>query len=184
MGETPAGEVVEGGDGAGGDDVGVAGQDHVGLAAPDGHAFTEAVAEDHLLQEIAATLERLDEDDAEIRSHEREHQAGQAGAGADVGYEFALVYGLGEGGAVEQMAVPEARHLARSDKAANDALGGELASVVVEAREYVGRESLGGLGRRGRERLGGSGGFGKIRRGGHGWREAKVQREAMRSAMN
>src|SRR5690606_17185519 len=83
-----------------------------------------------------------------------EHEAGQAGAAADVGDARAGGDGLGGGGAVAQVAVPEAGNLARADQAADNAFGGEQAAVGGEAFDGVGTERGNGGGRGRREFVG------------------------------
>lgn len=155
VGETPGGEFVEGGDGAGGNDIGAAGGDEVGFTALHGDAGGEVEVGDHLVEEIAATLEGLDEDEAEVGAHEGEHEAGQAGAGADVGHGFAGLNEFGEGGAVKEVPVPETGDFAGADEAAEDASGGELLAEGGEARGDGGIESSSDDGGCGREGLGG-----------------------------
>ena len=113
----------------------------MGFTALHGDAGGEVEVGDHLVEEIASTLEGLDEDEAEVGAHEGEHEAGQAGAGADVGHGFAGLNEFGEGGAVEEVPVPETGDFAGADEAAEDAGGGELLAEGGEARGDGGIES-------------------------------------------
>ena len=61
---------------------------------------------------------RLDQVDLQVRAAERQHQAGQAGAAADVDHPRVLGQQLGQHGAVQQVPLPQPRHLARADQAA------------------------------------------------------------------
>ena len=96
-----------------------------------------------LTQEVDAPKHRLQQDDVKPGAHQRQHDAGQAGPGADVNEKSRLRQQLSHHGAVQQMPVPEPFGFPGSDEAADNALGcqqlGELPRTTERRAEHLSR---------------------------------------------
>jgi len=75
-------------------------------ASSDHLDVVQAKVVDHLRQERRTSQERFDQRDAQVRALNRQHQAWQSGAGADVSHLDAVRDGFREDRTVEQVPVP------------------------------------------------------------------------------
>ena len=119
--QRPAGEPVDRSDGARGDDVDLDLAVQLLGARPADQGVAQPELLDRLGQERGPALQRLDQHDLDLRALDREHQAGQAGAGAEVEHDLAVLDQRGQPGAVEQVPLPQPRCLARAEQTALDA---------------------------------------------------------------
>ncbi len=120
QGQGPARELAQRSDRAGGDDVRGTGFllncSVLGAPTDDGDVLQVQLFAD--FAQVRGTLQqRLDESDAQVGAGDRQGDAGEAGAGSDVDDVDAFIHGLADDGAVEDVAIPEARDFARTDEA-------------------------------------------------------------------
>ena len=104
------------------------------------HLIAQPQLFDDLDEERGATQQGLDQRHLDVGPGQRQHQAGQAGAGADVAHTDTLRHPLREHGAVQHVPVPEPGNLAWPDEAALDTGVGEQRGVPLDQRQPVGRE--------------------------------------------
>ena len=102
---------------------------------------------DHRLgEERGASQQGLDQADLEVRSRERQHQPGEAGAASDVTDGRRVGDGLPEDRAVQQVSIPQPGSLPGTDQAPDDPVVREQVGEPLGARQRV-RENPPGRGR-------------------------------------
>ena len=130
-------ELAHVGDGAGGDHVGLAlATQFLGAGLVDRHVVEAEVLHD-VHQPLDAARHGLGQVHVELGAARSDHDAGQAGAGADV-EDLAAVLARHEvqhGGGVDDVARPDALHVARAEEAADLALLLEHARVLGDLGE-------------------------------------------------
>lgn len=95
-------------------------EDFLGASAHHGH-MVQPQQLHNLLEEIGTAQQRLEKSDLQVGTHQCQRDAGQTGAGADIADGDPLRHDLGEHGAVQQVPLPQPRHLTRTDQTALDA---------------------------------------------------------------
>jgi len=145
--QRPPGEPLQGSDRARGDDVrGVLTRDLLGPRPAYGD-MRQRQEIDALLKKDGTPQKRLQKRYGQIRTHDREHDARQAGARADIDDGRGVGDQLGQHGTVEHMPIPETLDLARSDETALDAGAGQKSGVPLRGGKRV-TEDLAGDRRR------------------------------------
>lgn len=91
-----------------------------GPAADDGHVVQPQQLDD-LLEEVRTAQQWLKERDLQIGAHQCQRDTREAGARTHIAHRDALGNHLGEHRTVQQVALPQARHLARTDESSLDA---------------------------------------------------------------
>lgn len=146
--QCPPGESLKGSDGPGRDDVhGVLTGDLLGTRPAYGDV-RERQEINAFLKKDSTPQKRLQERYRQIRAHDRENDARQAGARAHINDIRRLGHQFGQHGTVEYMPVPKTLDLARSDETALDAGTGQEGGVPLGEGKRVTEDLAGGRRRR------------------------------------
>jgi hypothetical protein len=96
-----------------------------------------ATARAGLVEEPRPAQQRLDQGHPQVRSGDGQHDAGQAGAGTDVGHARGLRHQLAQHRAVEEVPLPQPGSLAWAEEAADHAVGRQQLGVPLGERQAV-----------------------------------------------
>jgi hypothetical protein len=140
--QCPPRKSLEWRDSPGGDDIGgILADDVLGTRPPYGHVG-EIQQGDALLQKDGAPQERLQQGDGYVRTHDREHDTGQACAGTDIDDIRLSRDEFREYRTVEDMPVPQTLDLAWTDEAAFDTRAGKELGVALGGGECVAEDVM------------------------------------------
>ena len=109
----------------------------VGPAAHDRHLLERQIRDD-LLEERRSPQEWLDKGDRQVGASDGQHDTRQAGTGPDVAHPRTFRDRFGKHGAVEQVSIPQARHLPRAEQATDRARVGQPGGVRLRDGKSVG----------------------------------------------
>jgi hypothetical protein len=141
--QCPPGQAGERRDGARGHHVrGVLTGDLLGARSPD-HDVRQPEEVHTLLKKDGTPQERLQQRDRQIRTHDRENDAGQTGTRADIDELSRLRDQFGDHGAVEDMPVPQALDLSGTDESALHTRAGQELGVPRGQGERVAEDLMG-----------------------------------------
>jgi hypothetical protein len=130
--QTPPGQLIERCNSPGRNDVdrsgGVSHSTLLGTPADHGHRKAQEV--DGLGEEVSATEQWFDEGDGYIGADEREGNAGQSGATADVGDALPGLQQFADGGAIENVSVPYPGDFTGADQTALDSSPRQYCGVL------------------------------------------------------
>ncbi|CAM5625952.1 hypothetical protein SGLAM104S_06105 [Streptomyces glaucescens] len=129
-------------------DRGQLAHDLFGTAADHGH-MVQAEQFDDLREEVRPPQQRLQQGDLQVLADQGERDPGQTGAGTDVADRHALGHDLGEHRAVQQVPLPQARHLTRADEPPLHSCLGQELGVPDRIREAIAEYVTSMLGSRG-----------------------------------
>lgn len=141
--QAPRGESIEGSDGTCGDDLGrrYLSDQFLGPAAYHRHPAGQLQRLDDLGQERGAPGKRVDQDDGQVGTCDRERDPGQSGTGTDIDDGHVIGNHFHYRDRVEQVPVPDPGRLAGSDQAAYHAVGDQQVGVPLGERKPVGKEN-------------------------------------------
>lgn len=111
-------------------------QDLLGPAADDRHVVQPQQL-DNFLKEIRPPKQRLQQGDLQIRTHQRQRNTRETGAGTHIADRDALGHDLGEHRTVQQVPLPQPRHLTRTDQPSLDPGIGKQFRVPDSLREEL-----------------------------------------------